>query len=65
MLSPNLLKSKIPMSGGKGGGGGRVGGTSSQLLMNRNVSADVRTPNTFIIQYWKSSRNEAPPEVPR
>ena len=29
MLSPNLLKSKIPMSGG----GGVVGGTNFQLLM--------------------------------
>ena len=32
MLSSNLLKSKIPISGGKGGGGG-IGGTNFQLLM--------------------------------
>ena len=31
MVSPNLLKSKIPMS--SWGGGGVVGGTSFQLLM--------------------------------
>ena len=31
MPSPNLLKSKIPMSGREGGGG--VGGTNFQLLM--------------------------------
>ena len=32
MLSPNLLKSKIPKSGGGGGGVG-VGRTNLQLLM--------------------------------